>query len=245
LSSQDALTAQLAASKATANQNAVNANVPVNIAGGDVSTGDNSANQTATNSADSSASNHSNTDQSNNQSQTTSGGSCQIGCGGNGQAQISSQQSLTLQAALSSAHANQNAVNANVPVNIAGGDVSTGDNSANQTATNSADSSASNHSNTDQSNNQTQSDPGSSCQIGCGGTGQAQLSSQTAFTGQLAASSANAKQNAVNANVPVNIAGGDINSGDNSANQTSTNSGTSSSSNGSGTDQDGGQTQSA
>ncbi len=49
MSDQAALTAQLAASKAKADQNAVNANAPVNVAGGDINTGDNSANQLAGN----------------------------------------------------------------------------------------------------------------------------------------------------------------------------------------------------
>ena len=193
----------------------------MNVAGGDISGGDNSANQTATNGALSAAGNLADTDQSNNQTQSADS-SCYIGCGGAGQAQLSEQKSLTAQLAASKADANQNAVNANVPVNIAGGDVYGGDNSANQTATNGAFSAAGNLANTDQSNNQTQS-AGSSCFIGCGGAGQAQLSSQESATLQAALSKADAHQNAVNANVPVNIAGGDIYGGDNSANQTATN----------------------
>jgi hypothetical protein len=244
VSDQNALTGQLAASEATGKQNAVNANVPVNIAGGDISGGSNSANQTATNGASSSAGNTATTDQSNNQTQTVGGSSCSLGCGGNGQAQVSGQDAATLQAALSSAKAGQNTVNANVPVNIAGGDISGGSNSANQTSTNGASSSAGNTATTDQSNNQSQTAGGSSCSLGCGGNGQAQISGQGALTAQLAASEASAKQNAVNANVPVNIAGGDISGGSNSANQTSTNGATSSSGNGSSTSQNGGQTQS-
>ena len=56
---------------ANAGQNAVNANVPVNIAGGDIYTGDNSANQTPTNGSISSASNGAETNQTGGQSQTS------------------------------------------------------------------------------------------------------------------------------------------------------------------------------
>ncbi len=133
-------------------------------------------------------------------------------------------------------------MNANVPVNIAGGNVSGGDNSANQYAANGASSAAGNSADTTQSNTQDQS-AGSSCLIGCGGAGQAQFSTQNALTAQLAASCATAYQNAVNANVPVNIAGGDVYGGDNSANQYATNDGSSKAGNDAGTDQDGGQGQ--
>ena len=64
------------------------------------------------------------------------------GSGGSGQAQIAGQAAATLQAALSAAHAQQNAVNGNSPVGIAGGALSGGSNSANQGATNGATSSA-------------------------------------------------------------------------------------------------------
>src|SRR6202008_1175070 len=98
------------------------------------------------------------------------------------QAQGNDQWSATLQKAKSDAEANQNAVNANVPVNIAGGDIKGGPskgapNSANQTVGNGALSAAGNKSDTTQSNDQSQS-AGSSCLIGCGGGGQAQLSDQ-------------------------------------------------------------------
>jgi hypothetical protein len=241
---QSALTGQYAASKAKADQNTVNANVPVNIAGGDISgAGDNNATQNATNAAGSLAGNLSSTDQSNSQSQDASS-SCLIGCGGSGQAQFNNQNALTAQAALSSADAKQNAVNANVPVNVAGGDISgAGDNNATQNATNLAGSAALNGSRTSQDNTQSQS-AGSSCLVGCGGAGQAQFSSQGALTAQYAASSADANQNAVNANVPVNIAGGDISgAGDNNATQNATNAGGSLAGNLSGTGQTGGQTQ--
>ena len=86
-------------------------------------------------------------------------------------------------------------------------------------------------------------DAGSNCLVGCGGSGQAQLSDQEALTGQLAASCANANQTAVNANVPVNIAGGDIWGGDNSANQFALNGALSGAGNNAGTTQNGTQTQ--
>ena len=213
----------------------------MNIAGGDISGGANSANQTATNGAQSGAGNLGITNQSNTQTQSA-GSSCLIGCGGAGQAQLSGQSALTLQAALSGASAKQNAVNANVPVNIAGGDISGGANSANQTATNGAQSGAGNLAFTSQSNTQTQS-AGSSCLIGCGGAGQAQINDQQALTAQLALSSAKAKQNAVNANVPVNIAGYNIYGGANSANQTATNGALSGAGNLAFTGQTGGQNQ--
>src|SRR4029077_15066671 len=109
------------------------------------------------------------------------------------------QTSATGQLADSKAKADQNTVNANVPVNIAGGNIVGGANSANQTALNGAKSGAGNNADTKQKNDQSQS-AGSSCLVGCGGAGQAQLSDQTSATGQLADSKAKADQNTVNAN---------------------------------------------
>jgi len=218
-STQGSITAQYANSAAEATQDAVNANAPVNVAGGSITSGSNSASQTATNNASSApAVNNASTTQDNNQSPNGGSSSCSVGCGGNGQAQLSSQLSLTLQKAVSQASAKQNAVNANVPVNIAGGTITSGSNSADQTVTNGATSGpAVNNASTTQGNSQTQNAGSSSCAIGCGGNGQAQLSFQGALTAQYANSSADANQNAVNANVPVNIAGGSITGGDNSA----------------------------
>jgi hypothetical protein len=244
-SNQFAETLQAALSQAEANQNAVNGNAPVNIAGGNIMGGNNEANQTATNEAESEAENEASTNQNNEQTQEIGKSSCMTGCGGNGQAQESQQTALTGQAAISEAQANQNAVNANVPVNVAGGNVTTGNNAANQTSTNSAESSAENEANTNQNNQQTQSIGSSSCKTGCGGNGQSQESQQTAHTGQLAESQAEANQNTVNANVPVNIAGGSITTGNNEANQTATNTGNSSATNNSNTNQSNEQTQTA
>jgi len=67
------------------------------------------------------------------------------------------QEATTHQGAESSAEANQNAVNANVPVNIAGGNITGGNNAANQTLNNEAESSANNKGTTTQSNSQSQS----------------------------------------------------------------------------------------
>ena len=173
-----------------------------------------------------------------------SGSTQEGGSGGNGQAQLAEQAAQTEQEAISKAKAEQNAVNTNAPVNVAGGDVSGGNNSANQTASNGAGSSSGNNASTSQSNSQSQSDP-SSCQMGCGGNGQAQLSYQAALTEQEAYSKASANQNAVNANVPVNIAGGDVSGGSNSANQTASNGAGSSSSNNASTSQSGEQSQSS
>ena len=128
-------------------------------------------------------------------------------------------------------------------MNIAGGDIYGGDNNANQTAINGALSGAGNYADTKQSNDQTQTAGGSGCLLGCGGSGQAQINDQQALTAQLALSSANAKQNAVNANVPVNIAGYDIYGGANNANQTAVNGALSGAGNSAGTGQHGGQNQ--
>ncbi len=98
--------------------------MPVNIAGGDVHAGDSSASQYLDNSADSSASNEASTEQNAEQS---GGGSQSV-----------DQDSYTYQDADSEAKAEQHAVNANVPVNIAGGTVYGGDSSADQDLDNSA-----------------------------------------------------------------------------------------------------------
>jgi hypothetical protein len=243
---QNALTGQYANSSADAHQNTVNANVPVNIAGNNINgAGGNNATQNTTNGAGSLAGNLSSTTQSGPQSQTANS-NCIAVCGGAGQLQSNNQNALTLQGAFSSANAKQNAVNANVPVNVAGNNINgAGGDNATQNATNLAGSAALNGSKTDQSSSQTQ-DAGSSCLFVCGGTAQAQFNQQNALTGQYANSSADAHQNAVNANVPVNIAGNDINgAGGDNATQNATNAGGSLAGNLSGTGQMGGQQQTA
>src|SRR6266513_1360965 len=215
---QSASTDQGAGAAAISKQDATNANTPTNVAGGNVTAGPSSANQLANSEAEAKATNDADTSQKQNQDQTVGGGSCSAGCGGAGAAQIGAQLSDTNQKADSLAVSDQNAVNANVPVNGAGGNVTSGPSSANQLANSEADAKASNDADTTQK--QTQNvDGSSSCQAGCGGAGAAQLGVQAANTQQDAGAAAISKQNAVNANVPVNIAGGNITSGPSSANQ--------------------------
>ena len=216
---QQAATDQQAGAAAISKQDATNANVPVNIAGGNVSAGPSSANQLASSEAEAKASNDADTSQKQNQDQTVGGGSCSAGCGGAGAAQIGAQLSDTKQNAGALAVSDQNAVNANVPVNVAGGNTTSGPSSANQLANSEAEAKASNDADTTQKQTQTQNVDGSSCHVGCGGAGAAQIGVQAADTKQDAAAAAISKQNAVNANVPVNVAGGNITAGPSSANQ--------------------------
>jgi hypothetical protein len=234
---QKAITGQNANANANAGQNAVNANVPVTIAGGNVAGGSSSANQTAKNVGVAAAVNAANTQQTANATQVGGGSSCLAGCGGSGQFQAVGQKALTGQKANANANANQNAVNANVPVTIAGGNVSGGPSSANQTAGNAAGAAAVNLANTQQTANATQVGGGSSCLAGCGGSGQFQAIGQGAATLQDANANANANQNAVNANTPVTIAGGNVIGGPSSANQTALNGAGSLAANGSNTQQ--------
>jgi hypothetical protein len=216
---QSASTEQGAGAAAISNQNAVNANTPVDVAGGNVTSGPSSANQAANSEAEANASNDADTTQKQDQTQNVGGGSCSAGCGGAGGAQIGAQLADTTQNADAKAASDQNAVNANVPVNVAGGNITSGPSSANQTANSEAEANASNDADTTQKQTQTQNVDGSSCKVGCGGPGAAQLGIQAANTEQDAKSAAISKQNAVNANVPVNVAGGNITSGPSSANQ--------------------------
>src|SRR5437868_6109783 len=217
---QQAATNQQAGAAAISKQDATNANTPANIAGGNVTAGPSSANQLANSEAEAKACNDADTSQKQNQDQTVGGGSCSAGCGGAGAAQIGGQLSDTNQKAGALAVSDQNAVNANVPVNVAGGNVTSGPSSANQLANSEADAKASNDADTTQKQTQTQNvDGSSSCQAGCGGAGAAQVGVQAANTQQDAGAAAISKQNAVNANVPVNVAGGNITSGPSSANQ--------------------------
>src|SRR3954447_4126064 len=216
---QNASTDQWAGAAAISKQNAVNANTPTNVAGGNVTAGPSSANQLASSEAEAAAKNDADTSQKQNQDQTVGSGSCSAGCGGAGAAQIGAQLSDTNQDAGALAVSDQNAVNANVPVNVAGGNITSGPSSANQLANSDAEAKASNDADTTQKQTQTQNVDGSSCHVGCGGAGAAQIGVQAANTQQDAAAAAVSKQNAVNANVPVNVAGGNITSGPSSANQ--------------------------
>src|SRR5207302_7199808 len=98
--------------------------------------------------------------------------SCYVGCGGAGGAQIGVQSADTQQWAGAAAISKQNAVNANVPVNIAGGNITSGTSSANQLTNSSAEAKASNDADTTQKQEQAQNVGGnSSCLAGCGGAG--------------------------------------------------------------------------
>jgi len=219
---QSANTGQAAGGLAISDQNAVNANVPVSIAGGNVSSGPSSATQTATSNANADVSNKAKTDQDQTLNQNVGGSGCYAGCGGAGGFQAGIQDAQTQQAAIGIAKSDQNAVNANVPVSIAGGNVSSGPSSATQTASSTANADVSNKAKTDQDQTLTQNVGGGSCYAGCGGAGGFQLGIQKAETDQLALGVAKSDQNAVNANVPVSIAGGDVRSGSSSATQTAT-----------------------
>ncbi len=232
---QSANTGQVAGGLAISDQNAVNANVPVSIAGGNVSSGPSSATQTATSNANADVSNKAKTDQDQTLNQNVGGSGCYAGCGGAGGFQAGIQDAQTQQAAIGIAKSDQNAVNANVPVSIAGGNVSSGPSSATQTASSTATTDVSNKAKTDQDQTLTQNvgsgcgcdrkdsrDGKDGCYAGCGGAGGFQLGVQKAETNQLALGVAKSDQNAVNANVPVSIAGGDVRSGSSSATQTAT-----------------------
>src|SRR5437667_296721 len=217
---QPADTNQKADSLAVSDQNAVNANVPVNVAGGNITSGPSSANQLANSEAEAKASNEADTTQKQDQTQNVGGNSsCLAGCGGAGGFQLGIQKSETQQWAGAFALSDQNAVNANAPANVAGGNITSGPSSANQLANSEAEAKASNDADTTQKQTQTQNVDGSSCHVGCGGAGAAQIGVQAANTEQDAKAAAISKQNAVNANVPVNVAGGNITSGPSSANQ--------------------------
>ena len=185
--------------------------------------GSSAANQTLTNTGTADASNSSKTKQTATPTQTAGSTSCWYGCGGNGQSQNVDQSSKTKQDADADAKAKQDAVNANVPVNIAGGNIIGGPNTANQTLTNTGTADASNSSKTKQTATPTQTAGSTSCWYGCGGNGQSQNVDQSSKTKQDADADAKAKQDAVNANAPLNISGGNVYGGSSAANQTATN----------------------
>src|SRR5205823_4602452 len=152
--------------------------------------------------------NEADTTQKQDQTQNVAGSSsCYFGCGGAGAAQIGVQKASTEQWAGAAAISKQNAVNANVPVNVAGGNITSGPSSANQLANSEAEAKASNEADTTQKQDQTQNVGGSSsCLAGCGGAGGFQLGIQKADTQQWAGAFALSDQNAVNANAPANVA---------------------------------------
>jgi len=75
---------------------------------------------------------------------------CTAGCGGAGGFQLGIQKAETDQWALGVAKSDQNAVNTNAPVSIAGGNIYDGESAATQTATSNADTDVSNRAKTDQ-----------------------------------------------------------------------------------------------
>jgi hypothetical protein len=142
------------------------------------------------------------------------------GCGGAGGFQLGIQKADTQQWAGAFALSDQNAVNANAPVNVAGGNVTSGPSSANQWANSEAEAKASNDADTTQKQKQDQTVGGNSyCYFGCGGPGGAQIGIQKADTEQGAFAAGLSLQNAVNSNTPHSIAGGNIYAGPSSANQ--------------------------
>ena len=253
---QNAETNQAALGAAVSKQNAVNANVPVSIAGGNVSSGPSTATQNATSTATTDVSNKAKTDQDQHLSQNIgsgcgcdskdskgsydpkSSGSSSAGNGGAGGFQLGVQNAETNQFAAGLSKSDQNAVNANVPVSIAGGNVSSGPSTATQNATSTATTDVSNKAKTDQDQRLSQNIGGGSCVAGCGGAGGFQLGVQKADTNQWAAGAAFSKQNAVNSNTPVSIAGGNVSSGPSTATQNATSTATTDVSNKAKTDQD-------
>jgi hypothetical protein len=179
--------------------------VPVSIAGGDALGGSSSATQRANNDADADASNKSKTDQNVVASQELGRSSCFSGCGGSGQEQNVAQIALTKQDADADAFAKQHALNANVPVRIAGGDALGGSSSATQTANNSADADAANTSKNDQDAYVTQMSGEGACASGCGGNGQEQNVLQKSKTKQHGNANAWSKQKAFNVDVPFTL----------------------------------------
>jgi hypothetical protein len=229
----------LALGVAKSDQNAVNGNAPVATAGGDISSGDSNATQTANSNATANVENESETEQNQKLDQDFGSSSCYAGCGGAGGFQLGIQKAETNQLAAGIAKSDQNAVNANAPVAIAGGDITSGDSNATQTADSNATTDVSNESETEQ-NQKLDQDFGCGCDhnkkdrkdgkdgkdgydggsAGSGGAGGFQLGIQKAETNQLAAGIAKSDQNAVNSNAPHAIAGYDISSGDSNATQT-------------------------
>ena len=211
-------TKQDADADAKAKQNAVNANAPVSILGGDLSgSGSSSANQTAHNNANADASNESTTGQDAKATQIGGDSSCWSGCGGNGQEQNVIQIGKTKQDADADAKAKQNAVNANAPLLVVGGDPSSGSSSASQDVGNEANAHGSNSSTTHQDASPTQIGGESHCWSGCGGNGQEQNVIQIGKTKQHADADAKAKQDAVNADAPGSILGDDPSGSDSSS----------------------------
>ena len=88
--------------------------------------------------------------------------------------------------AIGAAKSDQNAVNANVPVSIAGGNVNSGPSSATQNANSTATTDVSNKAKTHQDQTQNAERRRRSCKAGCGGAGGFQAGIQKADTQQVA-----------------------------------------------------------
>src|SRR5262249_61499688 len=99
--------------------------------------------------------------------------------GGPGAYQVGARSADTHEYAVGSSKSDQNAVNPNVPVSIAGGDVNSGPSSATQTANSTATTDVSNDAKTHQDQSQNQNISGSSCLAGCGGPGAYQAGAQS------------------------------------------------------------------
>src|SRR5205823_12645072 len=121
-----------------------------------------STNKLANPETEAKTSNDADTTQKQTQTQNVDGSSCHVGCGGAGAAQIGVQAAGTQQDAAAAAISKQNAVNANVPVNVAGGNITSGPSSANQLANSAAEAKSSNDADTTQKQDQTQNVGGSS-----------------------------------------------------------------------------------
>src|SRR5919204_5645133 len=101
---QNAGTTQVAAALSASQQSAVNANVPVSVAGGNVSVGPSAATQTASSAATTNVANNATTNQNQSQQQTVGGNSsCLVGCGGASGAQVGGQKAETDQAPIGGA----------------------------------------------------------------------------------------------------------------------------------------------
>src|SRR5262249_57397320 len=126
-----------------------------------------------------------------------------------GAAQIGVQSADTQQWAGAAAISKQNAVNANVPVNVAGGDITSGPTSANQLAVSKADADASNDADTTQKQDQTQNVGGHpSWSIGGGGARGGPPRTPQRPTPQGAGAAAVSHPNALKAHPPGNPGGG-------------------------------------
>jgi len=175
-SSRSARTKQDADADAKAKQNAVNANAPESILGTGLSGSGSRLGgpDGARNSADADASTRATTDQGRNRDPEAGKSECWSGCAAMARSRNVVQIGETKQDADADAKAKQNAVNANVPLLVVGGDPSLGSSSASQDVSNKAECRCVQPQQHDQDTTATQSGGGSKCWSGCGGNGQEQ-----------------------------------------------------------------------